>query len=215
MANGPVESGSTSGSASSGSSSGGSKSTSSTISIPQTAAAGSLTITKPPQTATSYFKLAENQLVTFGWNFTDVIVTPTSLTVSAVCENGYTYAVGPNDGIIEGTATQVVWDIYSYQKAHPSIPLVPATYTLTIWDDRGPGATRAAGYMSPNDALTFAIYTPQAYTPLASGWECAGCNDARSLTLSVMSDNVMACVLTTFLVALLSGLHLFRRPHYD
>lgn len=100
---------------------------------------------------------------------TSVLATPTHLTVSAVCDNGNTYPVGPTDGIIPGTATSVVWDVYSYQQAHPNTPLAQATYTLNIWDERGPGAARRAGYLQPNSALQFALYTPQAYTPLASG----------------------------------------------
>ena len=142
---------------------------SSTISIPQTAAAGGITITQPPQTATSFFKIAPNNLVTFAWNFTSVLVTPTHLTVSAVCENGNTYPVGPSNGIIPGTATSVVWDPYAWDQANPNTPLAQASYTLTVWDDRGPDSPRQGGYMQPNSALRFALYTPQPYTPLNSG----------------------------------------------
>ncbi|KAF8623936.1 hypothetical protein AX15_006102 [Amanita polypyramis BW_CC] len=142
---------------------------SSHINIPQSAPAGSITITQPPETATSYFKLAPSYLVTFAWNFTDVIVTPTHLTVSAAADNGNTYPVGPTNGIIPGTATSVVWDIYSYQQANPATPLAQATYTLMIWDDRGPNSPRVPGFMVPNDNLRFAIYTPQPYTGLGDG----------------------------------------------
>lgn len=100
---------------------------------------------------------------------TSVLVTPTHLTVSAVCDNGNTYPVGPSDGIIDGTATEVVWDLYAYQTNNPGKPLAQATYTLNIWDDRGPGAPRRGGYLQQNSALQFALYTPQAYTGLADG----------------------------------------------
>src|SRR5262245_58772807 len=90
-----------------------------TSAIPQTAAAACLTITQPPQTATSFFKIAQGQYITFAWNFTSLLSTPTHLTLSAVCENGNTYPVGPTDGIIPGTATSVVWDPYGYDQAHP------------------------------------------------------------------------------------------------
>ena len=142
---------------------------SSSLVIPQTAPAGGLLITQPPQTATSFFKIAPSQPITFGWNITSLIVTPTHLTVSAVCENGNTYPVGPTDGIIPGTATQVVWDLYSYQQANPSKPLAQASYTLSIWGDQGPTALRRPGYLQPNSGLRFALYTPEAYTPLSSG----------------------------------------------
>lgn len=138
-------------------------------SIPQTAAAGGLTITKPPSTATSYFKIAPDDQITFGWNFTYLYVTPASLTVSALCDNGYTYPVGPTDGIIPGDATSLVWDPYAYNQAHPELQLPQAMYTLGIWDSRGPGAAREGGVFNPNTQLTFALYTTQGYTPLASG----------------------------------------------
>jgi hypothetical protein len=137
--------------------------------IPQSAPAGLITVTQPPQTATSYYKIAPDETITFAWNFSYVLATPTHLTVSAVCDNGNTYAVGPSNGVIPGNSTSILWDIWSYNQAHSATPLAQATYVLEIWDDRGPGATRKAGYLSPNSALTFAMYTPQGYTPLASG----------------------------------------------
>ena len=143
--------------------------TGSFISIPQTAASGGITFTQPAQTGSaSFYKIAPSQLVTFGWNFTALIVTPTHLTISAICDNGNTYPVGPTDGVIAGTATQVVWDVYSYQQANPSQPLAQASYTITMWDDRGPEATRAGGFLSPFSGMKFALYTPQSYTPLSS-----------------------------------------------
>ena len=70
--------------------------------------------------------------MTIGWNFTDVLSMPTHLTVKAVCDNGNTYPVGPTDGVIDGTAKSVTWDLWSYQQANPSTPLAQATYTLYI-----------------------------------------------------------------------------------
>lgn len=144
-------------------------STSSVVLIPATAAAGGISMTQPPQTATSFYKIAPSQVITFGWNMTSVISTPTHLTVSAVCDNGNTYPVGPTDGIIPGTATQLTWDIFSYQQNNPNVPLAQGTYTLNIWDERGPGAVRRGGFLSPYNGLQFALYIPQSYTPLASG----------------------------------------------
>ena len=115
---------------------------------------------------------------------TSVIATPTHLTVSAICDNGNTYPVGPTDGIIPGTATQVVWNLDAYQQANPNKPLAQATYTLSIWDDRGPGSARRAGYMEPNDALKFALYSPAAYTPLTSGQSLI--LDVANIILSIL-----------------------------
>lgn len=183
--------------------------TGSFVSIPQTAAAGAIVMTQPPQTgAQSFYKIAPSQPITFGWNFTAVIATPTHLTVSAICDNGNTYPVGPTDGIIPGTATQVVWDVFSYQQANPGNPLAQATYALNIWDDRGPGSPRQGGFLAPFSGLKFALYTPQPYTPIASGWTCTGCNAAMS---SMTAHPLFAALLASFFVMLVTGWGVIRR----
>jgi len=169
-------------------------------------------MTQPPQTVTSFYKIAPSQVLTFGWNLTSLIATPTHLTVSAVCDNGNTYPVGPTDGIIPGTATQVTWDIFSYQQNHPNVPLAQGTYTLNIWDERGPGAVRRGGYLSPYNGLQFALYIPPSYTPLASGWTCPECTDNGSL-MSAAVHPAFVGIFVSFLVIFLSGFHLFRTQH--
>jgi len=183
-------------------------STSSFLVIPQTAPEGGLTITQPPQTATSFYKIAPSVTITFGWNFTNVLASPTSLTVSAVADNGNTYPVGPTDGIIPGNALSVEWDIGSYQGANPTKPLAPANYILTIWDDRGPTARLSPGRLAQNNALHFALYTGEPYTALSSGWECAVCQNGA---MGVMVHPTFLGIVVTFLVMLLSGFHLIMR----
>lgn len=146
-----------------------SRAANSTISIPASAPAGLITITQPPQTTIAFFKIAPSQPITFAWNFSYILSTPASLTVSAICDNGNTYPVGPTNGIIPGTATNVIWDAYGWQENNPNSPLAQATYTLEIFDERGPGSARAPGLLQPNNALKFALYTPQGYTPISSG----------------------------------------------
>lgn len=155
--------------------SGNSTQTSSKLVIPSTAAVGGLTITQPPATSVSFFKIAPSNQITFAWNFTSLYSTPAHLTISAICDNGNTYPVGPTDGIIDGTATSVVWDPFSYDQANPNTPLAQSTYTLSIWDDRGRTAARAPGLFQPTAGLTFALYKPQSYTPLASGQSTPAC----------------------------------------
>lgn len=142
------------------------------ILIPPNAPAGGISMTQPLQTAVSFYKIAPSQTVTFGWNFTSVLQDSESLTVSAVCDNGNTYPVGPTDGVLPGTATQVLWDLYAWQENNPQQPLAQGTYTLTMWDNRGQSALPKPGLMQPFDGLHFALYTPQPYTPLASGKFC-------------------------------------------
>ncbi|KAI0367166.1 hypothetical protein BV20DRAFT_574988 [Pilatotrama ljubarskyi] len=180
---------------------------SSAVNIPQSAPAGGLTITQPPQTATSYYKIAPSNTITFAWNFTDVLSTPTHLTVSAVCDNGNTYPVGPTDGVIPGDATSVTWDLWSYQQAHSNLPLAEETYVLHIWDDRGPGAARQPGLLSENSALKFALYSPQPYTPLES-WTCPTCNGALS---DYVAHPAFISLSVTLVVMFLSGYSLIRQ----
>ncbi|GBE87644.1 hypothetical protein BKA93DRAFT_829914 [Sparassis latifolia] len=182
---------------------------SSSSKIPQTAPAGALTITQPPETATSYYKIAPSNTITFAWNFTNLLVTPTHLTVSAICENGNTYPVGPTNGIIDGSVTSVTWDLWSYQQAHSATPLAVATYTLNIWGDRGPGAAMSPGQLSENSGLRFALYSPQPYTPLSS-WTCPGCNVNASWP-DYVAHPAFVSLVATVVIMFLSGYTLLRQ----
>ncbi|KAJ9125639.1 hypothetical protein QFC22_000601 [Naganishia vaughanmartiniae] len=101
-------------------------------------------------------------------------VTPESLTVVATCtQNGNTYKVGPTNAageinnVIPGDATQIIWNPWEYEQQAGATPLAAATYTLSVWDERGPGATVAGGRFSPYSGTNFALYRPQQYTPLS------------------------------------------------
>lgn len=171
--------GSSTGTSTSGASAGsgtaiGSGTGSATLSIPQTAAAGGLLMTMPPQTATaSFYKIAPSNPITFGWNFTSLFVQPTSLTVSAVCnDNGNTYPVGGalGNGVLPGSATSVVWDPWAYEQSPGAVMLAQGSYTLHINDQRGPTALGTPGMFNAYSGLRFALYSPGVATPLAS--EC-------------------------------------------
>lgn len=185
-------------------------STTSTVSVPQTAAAGGLLFTQPPQTAAaSYYKIAPSNPITFGWNFTSVLVYPTSLTVSAFCaSNGNTYPVGPTNGIIGGQATQVVWDAYAYEQGAGAVPLAAAEYTLMIHDERGSGAAIEGGHLTPYTGTKFSLYRPLDYTPLES-WTCPGCSSALESAPATRPQTI--ALLATALIVLLSGFNLLRR----
>lgn len=178
--------------------------------VPTGAQPGSVTITMPPIQSNPYYKIAPSEYITFGWNFSSIIVTPTALTVAAVGANGYTYPVGPTDGVIPGTAQSVVWYPYGYQTANPSLPLVQASYTLHIWAQGGPSAFPSPGYLEPNSELVFAMYTPQAYTPLSSGWQCAGCPSSGALP-QLKINSALPGVVAMIVIMLLSGFTTLRR----
>ncbi|KAG8862915.1 hypothetical protein FRB96_000335 [Tulasnella sp. 330] len=180
---------------------------SSTLSIPQTAAAGGILMTQPPQTATvSFYKIAPSNPITFGWNLTSLYVYPSSLTVSAVCTaNGFTYPVG---SILPGTATQVVWDPWAYEQSPGVQQLAQETYTLHINDERGPTALGTPGMFSAYSGLKFALYKPGSATPL-SDWQCAGCGTNAAYVV-VIQPGFIALLVTT-VVMFLSGWSVIRR----
>ena len=105
--------------------------------------------------------LIQGNYVTFGWNFTSLYVTPTSLTLQAYCsQNPYTYPVGPTNGIA-GDSTQYVWDPYSQEQSAGATAFAEASYTLRIFDERGYGAAASPGYLSSYSGTEFALYRPQ------------------------------------------------------
>ncbi|PWY97245.1 hypothetical protein BCV70DRAFT_203019 [Testicularia cyperi] len=180
--------------------------------IPSSAPAGGLTITQPIQTAdASYYKIAQGVDVTFGWNFTSVLQYPRTLTVQAYCsDNLNTYNIATN---LPGTATSAVWSPYNYstsvEQNSPNLPqLIAASYRLMIYDERGLSVGASPGLMQPNTKVQFALYNPQAYTPLASGWICAACSGAASLK---MIHPAFIGLIATLVVAVVSGFNLLSR----
>lgn len=186
--------------------------TSTQINIPSSAPAGGLTVTQPVQTADpSYYKIATGVDVTFGWNFTSVLQYPQTLTVQAYCsENLNTYQIAT---ALPGTATSVVWSPYNYstsvEASNPNLPqLIAASYRLLIYDERGLGVGASPGLMQPNTKVQFALYIPQAYTPLASGWICAACNGA--VGLRALHPGFIGLI-ATLVIAVVSGWNLLSR----
>lgn len=163
----------------------------------------------PPANTIPLYKIAKGEYVTFSWYYdTNVIATPTALTAHAIGDNKYTYPVGPTDGVIRGNATQLTWDPWSWNQHNPTQKLAEATYTLTMWDERGETAPRKPGRMAPFGNLKFVMYTPQPYTPLESGWSCPGCNSASSWRQATHPAVVSATA--TLLIVLLSGFTILR-----
>ncbi|KAI0264594.1 hypothetical protein BC834DRAFT_825970 [Gloeopeniophorella convolvens] len=201
----PQSSGSVTGSVSGSQSSSGTGNSTTQLNIPQSAPAGLITITQPPETTVAFFKIAPSAPIVFAWNFSFILSTPASLTVSAVCENGNTFPVGPTNGIIPGTATDVTWDAYAWQTNNPNSPLAQASYSLEIFDERGPGAARAPGLLQANNALRFALYTPQLYTPIASGWQCTACHNG-----AITAHPAFLSICLTILVMFISGFAVLR-----
>lgn len=137
----------------------------------------------PVTTLTSaLYKIGE--FVTFQWNYTGLSVTPTAVDIIASASTSSfqsTWTLTSNMSF--ATDASYVWDTNAYQTQalQNQQPLVVEMYTLYIYDaESSVTATAGPGYLSANPALTFGLYTGQAYTPLASGWVCATCSAALS-----------------------------------
>lgn len=131
----------------------------------------------PAVTAGSqFYKIGD--YVTFVFNMTSVLATPTALDVMATCTvNSQLYPIAMNMTVHNATAA-VTWDTSAYQQTAASNPLLTEIYTLIIYDaDSSVSATAEPGYLAAFDQYAFGMYVPQSYTPL-SDYVCATCSGA-------------------------------------
>lgn len=125
-----------------------------------------------------FFKIGD--FVTFAWNYTSLLATPTAINVMATCTaNQQLYTIAMNQTVGNATGA-VTWDTGSYQSTALSDPLLTDVYTLIIYDAASSiSATAQAGYLAVYDQYQFGMYTPQPYTPL-NEYKCATCSGALS-----------------------------------
>ncbi|MCJ1410783.1 hypothetical protein MMC19_004869 [Ptychographa xylographoides] len=147
-----------------------------TTSIDPRLPAGGVQMLTPAAIAqASYYKIGDQ--ITFGWNYTSLVVTPTAVDILAYCSaNQATYTIATNTSV---KATGIaVWD--TENDASGTSPLLTETYTLIIHDAGQPvTAVAQAGYLGTYDSFTFGMYVPQPYTPL-NDFVCATCSGALS-----------------------------------
>lgn len=140
------------------------KTSSSSVSINSRDPAGGISMITPAADATSsYYKIGN--WVTFAWNYTSLSVTPSAVDVLASCSaNDHYYTIALNETV--GPTNEVLWDTGAYQSS-ATVPLLTETYTLVIYDAASEiSATASPGYLATYDTYAFAMYSPQAYTPL-------------------------------------------------
>ena len=147
---------------------------------------------------TTYYKVGD--YVSFAWNYTSLLVTPSKIDVYVSCSaNSATYTISNNASF--APTGNVVWD--TSPDATGTAPLLTETYTLVIYD-AAEAATAVAGpgHLGVSNQLMFGMYIPQKYTPLAGklliwadilcrispltisllDWTCAVCSAALSDT---------------------------------
>jgi hypothetical protein len=142
-----------------------------------------------------YFKIGD--FVTFAWNYTDLLATPTAVDIVATCTaNQQLYTIAANQTVGNSTGA-VTWDTGAYQATALQNPLLTQTYTLIIYDAASQiSATAQPGYLAVYDQYTFGMYTPQPYTPLAD-WKCATCSGALSdMERRALGGMLGMCIIT-------------------
>lgn len=109
-----------------------------------------------------YYKVGD--YVTFAWNYTSLVVTPSAVNIIASCSaNSQAYTIAANQSVHPTGA--VTWD--TRQQATGSAPLLTEHYTLVIYDaSQEVSATAQAGYLGTFSQFVFGMYTPRPYVPL-------------------------------------------------
>jgi len=161
--------------------------------------AGGVSIISPNALSGSqYYKIGD--LVTFAWNYTSLLATPTAINIVATCTaNQQLYTLAANQTVSNATGA-VTWDTGAYQSTALSAPLLTETYTLIIYDAASSiSATAQAGYLAVYNQFKFSMYLPQPYVPLGE-YICATCSGA----LGDMERRALGMVLGVGAITILS-----------
>jgi hypothetical protein len=147
-----------------------------TTSIDDTAPVGGISMVTPAPTAAglNLYKIGTN--ITFGWNYTNVVVNPTAIDVLASCSAAArVWTLTAN--MTWETEGSYTWDTQE-QATDVQSPLLTEQYTLII-HDADAEVTDAArpGYLGTSSGFTFKMYKPQDYVP-RNEWKCPTCSAA-------------------------------------
>ncbi|KAH8596848.1 hypothetical protein B0O99DRAFT_618782 [Bisporella sp. PMI_857] len=160
--------------------------------------AGGVSMITPAPLSTSFYKIGD--YVTFAWNYTSLLATPSQINIVATCTaNQQLYTLAANQTVGNATGA-VTWDTGAYQQTALSAPLLTETYTLIIYDAASSiSATPQAGYLSTFNTFTFGMYVPQPYTPLDE-FVCITCSGA----LGDMERRALGMVIGVSAITILS-----------
>ncbi len=133
---------------------------------PRQPAGGISMITPNPTMGAQYYKIGD--WVTFAWNYTSLVVTPTAVNIVASCSlNQQTYTIAANQSV-QATGG-VLWDTSAYQQANSRNQLLTNDYTLIVFDAASQiTATPRAGYLGTYSQFVFGMYQPEQY----QNWTC-------------------------------------------
>lgn len=159
---------------------------------------GSVVMQTPGIFAASAALYKIGDFVTWGWNYTNLLGTPTAIDVLISCSTATeTWTLTSN--MTFKTSAAYTWDS-SVQESSVEEPLPVAMYTLIIKDsDASISGVPDPGYLGTFSGFTFGLYTPQPYVPFPE-WKCDACNAA----LSKFDHQVLGFAITMGMVTVLS-----------
>ena len=152
-----------------------------TTSIPASLPAGLITLISPAATlgSTSYYSVGTP--ITFIWNYTYLLASPTALDILATV-SAAGLAIPTPFTLALNTSFQspqtFIWDTGAFAK---ETPLPVGSYSLIVYDSDaadGQWTQAGAGKLSAWRGGGFGMYNTQSYTPLADAYVCATCNKA-------------------------------------
>jgi len=141
---------------------------------------GNVVMLTPAPTERGPFLHKIGDYVTWGWNYTNLLGTPTAIDVMITRPAvSMTWTLTTNMSF-HPTGGSYTWDTKAYQSANAARPLGTDNYNLIIKDSDGSVDERPpAGYLQAFVGHKFGLYQPAAYTPLDE-WVCATCSAASS-----------------------------------
>jgi len=145
---------------------------------PQDPAGGVVMVTPAVTAGYQLYKIGD--FVTWGWNYTNLLGTPTAIDLFVKCSKvPQPWTLTQNMSYTEvGSYT---WDTEKFQSSNVGNPLLTEQYTLVIADaDGGISATPDPGYLAPYSGTYFGLYEPQEYHDTGDGWQCASCSGSNS-----------------------------------
>lgn len=145
--------------------------------------------------ATPLYKIGD--YVTWGWNYTSLLGTPTAIDVLASCSVARaTWTLTAN--MTFETDVSYVWNTNDQADSAESA-LLSEMYTLIIKDSDASITDRPEpGYLGSYSGLTFGLYAGQPYTPFPE-WKCIGCNAATSgFDRHAVGFALTMCMVTVF-----------------
>lgn len=173
---------------------------------PPYAPPGAVVVTQPATTGagTALYRIGE--YVTFGWNYTNVLATPTAIDVLASCPAASaTWTLTQN--MTYATAASYVWNTNN-QKNNPNQPLLTEKYTLIIKNsDFTLGDTAEPGYFGSDSSFPFGLYASQHYESLKT-WKCDVCSAAAHAHPAIKLATTMSIVTVLSFTWFVAGLGL-------